>query len=66
MKKIKVYGWIYLTILCLILVLNLNSAYGQSVETSPKMTPQQKPTFAGQTRVSAVKSSTKFSFKVIL
>ncbi|KAA5539671.1 PQQ-dependent sugar dehydrogenase [Adhaeribacter rhizoryzae] len=65
MKKIKVYGWINPTILCLILVLNLNSTYGQSVETSPKVAPQQKPASAGQTRVSAVKTSTKFSFKVI-
>lgn len=66
MTRCKAYGWMNLPMLCLLMLpLILNAAYGQSVETSPKVAPQQQPAFAGQTRASAVKTNTKFSVEVI-
>lgn len=65
MKKINVFKWVFFSVSGLLLLINLNVAVGQSVETNSKVAPHLKPAFAGQTRVPAVKTNAKFSFKVI-
>ena len=65
MKKIKVYDWINLTMPCLLLLLILSTACGQSVETNPKVAVHQPPAFAGQTRVKAVKTGATFKVSIL-
>lgn len=65
MKNTTVHGWLISSLLCLMLLCSINAVYGQSVETQPKVAPNQQPAFTGQTRISAVKTTTKFSVKVI-
>lgn len=62
MKKIK---HIYMVLAVGTLTLSSISAHSQSVETRPKVAPDQQPAFPGQTRVPAVQTKTNFSVAVL-
>lgn len=69
MNKMELNRGINLMLLCLLLIVSLNPlCKGQnspSIETKPKEASNQQPAFAGQTRVSAVKTKTKFNVKIL-